>query len=560
MIINDKSQEILAGQLYYIVVDASKDQIIMWNFREISNRNIIFSIKMETNEEEKIIVLLRCSTDEGKYRIDKPCKIIMQWDNSYSFIISKTIVYSYKIESNLLKSHYKGGDSDDEKISNFLNWLSEGDAKYSNLIIKHYKIDNRGVHAKTNLKKDETILEVPLNLIITNELAQNSDVNLKLKNSGCTIINNHTWLAAYLLQEKYNKKSKWRPYIDILPKYFRHMPIFFDENELKYLKGSFTLKMIEDRKESLKSEYDNIVKCFPEFEKFSYLDFVWARLVVITRIFGFTVNGHKTEGLVPMADMLNHKRPEETNWTFDQSKMAFTITTTRELEKGSEIYDSYGRKCNSRYFVNYGFSLDNNEDNQVAMFFNISKTDDLYQIKKNLVGSDTKRFQIPFDHKEYETRNCMSYLRIICANIKELDPLIKRKNLLRVDPISTRNESAVLLLISKEAKRVLDGFETTIEEDDEILQSDELTMNIRNCILMRRGEKEVLHAYINLAEKIDKIKDYDLKTLEQYLQREIYNKDSEPSIKWRTEMYFREIWIPLVKDINLELVEINNNI
>lgn len=41
----------------------------------------------------------------------------------------------------------------------------------------------------------------------------------------------------------------------------------------------------------------------------SYADFVWARMVVITRIFGMTIKGNATDGLVPMADMLNHRRP-----------------------------------------------------------------------------------------------------------------------------------------------------------------------------------------------------------------------------------------------------------
>ncbi len=74
----------------------------------------------------------------------------------------------------------------------------------------------------------------------------------------------------------------------------------------------------------------------------SHDEFVWARLVVITRIFGLLVNGAKTDGLVPMADMLNHKRPRETSWTYDDSRGGFTITTLRALNRGEQIYDSYG--------------------------------------------------------------------------------------------------------------------------------------------------------------------------------------------------------------------------
>jgi histone-lysine N-methyltransferase SETD3 len=39
------------------------------------------------------------------------------------------------------------------------------------------------------------------------------------------------------------------------------------------------------------------------------------------------MDGHRTSALVPQADMLNHYRPRETKWTFEDDKQAFTITT-----------------------------------------------------------------------------------------------------------------------------------------------------------------------------------------------------------------------------------------
>merc|ERR1719253_2082069 len=132
--------------------------------------------------------------------------------------------------------------------------------------------------------------------------------------------------------------------------------------------------------------------------------------------------GRKSDGLVPMADMLNHKRPHETAWNYDDSKGAFTITTTKRLLKGAQIFDSYGRKCNSRYFVNYGFSLDVNEDNQVAMDFALppQSSEYLTALKQQLLGRRPRRFQIPFDHKEKATLDCMSWLRVAHANEAEL--------------------------------------------------------------------------------------------------------------------------------------------
>jgi len=456
---------------------------------------------------------------------------------------------------------------DMDKFDSLLNWLKEGGAKYPHLVMKYYTVDYRGVHAKKRLEKDELILEVPLPLIMTTEVAKESDIGQKIQQSGCQLYSDHSWLAACLLQEKYNPKSKWKPYIDILPVHYRNVPIFFDEEDLKMLKGSFTLKMITDRKEELKAEYDNIVKFVPEFGKYHHLDFSWARVAVITRVFGFEVRGRKTEGLVAMADMLNHKRPNETSWTFDDSRNAFTITTTKRLLKSAQIFDSYGRKCNSRFFVNYGFALDFNEDNQVALFFTLPVDDPAAQIKHKLLGGNrTRRFQIAFEHKERCTKKCMSWLRIAQATVDEL-PISKMPDITKIDPISHQNELRVMQALKKAAMDILKQFDTSLEEDNKLLadpgENKKLTLNFRNCVVMRRGEKEILHAYINLADHLTAIKDLDLRGAQRYYAKNVKKGGKEPTIEWRMERYFEEFWFPLMQgkiDQIKQLEEMNNSL
>ncbi len=92
----------------------------------------------------------------------------------------------------------------------------------------------------------------------------------------------HSYLASFLCQEKYKKSSFWAPYINILPVAYRNMPIFFEEHELRWLKGSFSLKKIADRKEDLLAEYENICKYLPDFKQYSYKEFVW--YVVLTHL------------------------------------------------------------------------------------------------------------------------------------------------------------------------------------------------------------------------------------------------------------------------------------
>jgi len=457
---------------------------------------------------------------------------------------------------------------DMDKFDSLLEWLKKGGAKFPNLLMKYYTVDYRGVHARRRLDKDELILEVPLPLIGTTEVARDSEIGQKIEKSGCQLYSDHSWLAAWLLQEKYNPKSFFKPYIDILPVHYRNMPIFFDDDELKWLKGSFTVKMISDRKFSLKLEYDNIVKHVPEFGRYHYLDFFWARVAVITRVFGFEVRGKKTEGLVAMADMLNHKRPNETSWTFDDSRNAFTITTTKRLLKNAQIFDSYGRKCNSRFFVNYGFALDFNEDNQVALFFNLPKEDPAYQIKSKLLGGTrTRRFQIAFEHKERCTKRCLSYLRVANASLEELLPLSKLQEVAKIDPLNVRNELAAMNDLQKAAKEVLASFDSSLEADNKLLEDPDemakLTMNLRCCVVMRRGEKEILDAYVRLGDHLNAVKELDLRGAQRYYAKNIKKNAREPTVDWRMERYFEEFWFPLLQgkiDQIKGLEEMNNSL
>jgi len=231
---------------------------------------------------------------------------------------------------------------------------------------------------------------------------------------------------------------------------------------------------------------------------------------VITRIFGLVIDGVKTDGLVPMADMLNHRRPRETKWTYDQNKRGFVISALQHIKQDAEIFDSYGRKCNSRFFVNYGFSLEVNPDNEARLEFSFQKTYPQFNMKAVMLGehvdaSDegiTREFQIPMNYKEKKVKALFSFLRLMNAQEKEMLMLSEDTNLEDIPPISVKNEQLSLLALSKAAKASLEEFDTTLDHDNALLADSEnypFMTNQRNIVLMRRGEKEVLHFYKDLA-------------------------------------------------------------
>lgn len=110
-----------------------------------------------------------------------------------------------------------------------------------------------------------------------------------------------------------------------------------------------------------------IVEEVPEYSQFSLKEYGEIRMMVASRIFGIDIEGIKTDGFVAYADMLNHKRPRQTSWTYSDERGGFIIEAVEDIRRGDQVYDSYGKKCNTRFLLNYGFINLENDANEFPM-------------------------------------------------------------------------------------------------------------------------------------------------------------------------------------------------
>ncbi len=62
------------------------------------------------------------------------------------------------------------------------------------------------------------------------------------------------------------------------------------------------------------------------------------------------------------------------------------IQTLEEIKRGDEIFYSYGRKCNTRFFINYGFVNCNNDGNIFQLELSLSEDDKFIEIKRKIMG------------------------------------------------------------------------------------------------------------------------------------------------------------------------------
>lgn len=155
-----------------------------------------------------------------------------------------------------------------------------------------------------------------------------------------------------------------------------------------------------------------------------------------SRIFGIVINGEKTDAFVPLAgnnrifcaycqDMLNHKRPKQTSWFYSDEKEGFIIESLEDIPRGEQVYDSYGRKCNSRFFLNYGFINMNNDANEVALKVSFSPDDETLSMKEKMLaeGASSRTFRVLANTEEENTIEFMNYIRF--TEIKDKNTLLE---------------------------------------------------------------------------------------------------------------------------------------
>lgn len=377
----------------------------------------------------------------------------------------------------------------------------------------------RGVHANADIPPNTVCVAVPRKCLITVEMGKATSIGQAVLKANVELdAPKHIFIMLFLLIDKKDPNSFFKPYYDILPKTLRNMPIFWDEEELAELEGSYLLQQIDDRNAAIEEDYASICNISPELSAIATLEeFKWARMCVCSRNFGLLINGVRTSALVPHADMLNHFRPRETKWTFDNERQAFTITTLQTVRSGCQIYDSYGQKCNHRFLLNYGFAIEHNCEsdgfcpNEVPIELAISEEDEEYEAKIGFWcregSSPVKRVRVAVSNND-NTKTLLSMLRVAVASKADLHTILSSGPYMYRTAkdirfaLSVANERLALQHLYDVVKKCLAAYPTTLAEDNNALLHGDLPpfSNKRNARIQIRGEKEVLHHYLDFAE------------------------------------------------------------
>lgn len=153
----------------------------------------------------------------------------------------------------------------------------------------------------------------------------------------------------------------------------------------------------------------------PEYKQFSLKEYSEIRMMVASRIFGINVEGVKTDGFVPYADMLNHKRPRQTSWTYTDDRQGFIIEALEDIKRGEQVYDSYGKKCNTRFLLNYGFINLDNDANEYPITVKMADDDQFASQKQEMLSMQQVQrvFRVQVNFEEPIMNKFISFLRFV---------------------------------------------------------------------------------------------------------------------------------------------------
>ncbi|GMH03984.1 hypothetical protein Nepgr_005823 [Nepenthes gracilis] len=248
---------------------------------------------------------------------------------------------------------------DKEKL--LLQWAQSNGVK-SRLRIAYVEDAGRGALAVEDLRIGETALEIPVSMIISEDLVHESDMfHILEKIDG---ISAETMLLMWSMRERHDSNSKYKIYFDTFPENF-NTGLSFGVESIVALEGTLAFEEICQAKEHLHSQYDKMFPALcdshpeifpPEF--YTWDQYLWAcELWYSNSMRVMFTDGSLRTCLIPVAGFLNHSIcPHIMNYgKVDSSTNTLKFPLSRPCRAGEQCYLSYGNLSSSHLLIFYGF-------------------------------------------------------------------------------------------------------------------------------------------------------------------------------------------------------------
>ncbi|XP_071161470.1 actin-histidine N-methyltransferase-like [Mytilus edulis] len=407
----------------------------------------------------------------------------------------------------------------EKNFPGFIEWLHSNGVETSVVDIKNFPGCGYGLQATKDLKEADPFLTIPRKVMMTTQTARDSVLGPLIGQDKMLQAMPSILLALHLLCEKKIPESFWKPYIDVLPDSYC-TPLYFTEDEIKLLKGSPVQSDCYNQLKNIARQYAYFYRLFqnlpttsklPIKDCFTFEDYRWAVSTVMTRQNQIpTPDGSKiTFGLIPMWDMCNHCNGTITT-DYNMESDCSDCFALKEFKQGDQISIFYGARSNAELLVHNGFVYPENDMDRTAIKLGISKSDSLIDKKTKLLtalGLAPSRMFFIYSGEIPVDPHLVSFLRVFnmtedeiscydCENMTEED-LEKMGDV--NTPINVENEEKLWKFLETRLALLLRAYDTTAEEDENLLKEAGITDNKLFIIQLRRCEKIILQNAVKFA-------------------------------------------------------------
>uniref|UniRef100_A0AAF5PHM2 SET domain-containing protein n=2 Tax=Wuchereria bancrofti TaxID=6293 RepID=A0AAF5PHM2_WUCBA len=252
----------------------------------------------------------------------------------------------------------------------FMEWAVGNGAHHFGVDIRDCSNEGgKGLFATTDFRENETIISIPVGLIITAGFIAEMPNYCDVFKRYC--LKPFEALVYFFLVEK-KQNSKWAPYLEVLPKSFSTPASIHPSLEPEDFPYCLR-KQWYVQKNELKMMYKKFVTILADNTIWDH--FLWAWHIVNTRCIYRNNKLHplidNTEddslAIVPLIDMLNHSNDSQCCAIWDGKLNLCKVIVTRPIRKGEQIFICYGSHTNGSLWIEYGFYLKDNICNKVEI-------------------------------------------------------------------------------------------------------------------------------------------------------------------------------------------------
>jgi len=380
-----------------------------------------------------------------------------------------------------------------QTLTAFAGWVQQHKL-HSKCNLGVFEGQGLGGVARAPIKEGEPIVMIPSSVLISNQRIKTESF-LKDFTEWTGIFSLEPTLV-WLLVERTNPNSPWKPYLDILPESFPTHPLSWTQEELNEAKGTALPDTTNAIREALKRTYEHLLEklvtpnpnVFPA-GSFTLETVTWAYQVVNSRSWLVkTAGGEYDLVLVPLADMLNHQ-PGAGAGSLSEDGTFFSINATRDYEAGDQVFDTYGPKSNYELLSAYGFVLPDNPDDFMTLHFSLKPSNLVHSIVEPILNTVDPNYK---SIKIRPNKVPVELLRVFRLSVMEFGELELLNEALQGKGVTLKNELRAFRSAIRSLSGMLQTFDTTIAQDNELLASEGLSVNKRNAVVLRKTQKEVI--------------------------------------------------------------------